>query len=196
MLRPSEDVSLSNLRPMDPRSLSPLRRPPPPPFFSNPLIPRPGQPASIARRHIRFHIRDLAHPRNNRAHILIIQDEPQRHLRQADPAAPHFLQFLDSLNSGLQILRHEIRIPPVARRPLALQRQPPSQRSLIKPPPRNHRPIFLPARRKQLIFRILIENVVNHLHGIHHSVAHRPYSIPRFPTIQAQPKRPHLFAAP
>jgi len=53
--------------------------------------------------------------------------------------------------------------------------------------PRDHRHIFLPASGKQLVLWILIENVVNHLHAIHHTLAHRPAPRPRAPTIQLIP---------
>ena len=87
------------------------------------------------------------------------------------------------MDTGDQIVRYEINVTPVAFWPFAVFGERARQRAFVKRHPRNHRDIHLNARGEKIVFRILIEDVVDHLHRINQSAAHRAHTIPGLPAI-------------
>jgi len=98
-------------------------------------------------------------------------------------------QTLDVIDRGIQILLHEIRAAPIARRPGARLRQRSRERTLIERHARDHADVQLAAQGEELIFRCLIEDVVDHLHGVDLPRAQRLNRVGRFPAIDADAHR-------
>src|SRR5829696_7123140 len=113
-------------------------------------------------------MREFSHPGNDRAYVLIAEYEPQRELGHRDvrgmlsvPLLQRLFHRISSLNTRNQVLGNEVSVAPVALRPLAIFGQSPRECALIKWHARNHGNVHLTAGGKQLVFRILVEDVVD-----------------------------------
>ena len=77
------------------------------------------EPPHITRRDIRIDVRELAHAGNNRADDRVAENETQRHLRQADSVVlGDWFEGVGAFDGGIQVVRHEVDVAPVALRPL------------------------------------------------------------------------------
>src|SRR5918993_1572292 len=87
------------------------------------------------------------------------------------------------------MLGREIDVAPVTFRPLCVVRKCTGQAALIERHARDDRDVELAAGRKQFILRILIEDVVDDLHGIDETGPHRLDDVRRLPAIHADAER-------
>src|ERR1700674_783905 len=127
----------------------------------------------------------LAHAGNDGADIFVVEDETQRHFRHGQAVAKERLERIGVRDAGLQIFRDEIGIAPVSLRPFAIQRECAGKRAFIERDARDYRDVLFAARGKELVLRILIENVVNHLNGVRDALAHGTNAIPGVPAVHA-----------
>ena len=87
---------------------------------------------------------------------------------------------------GGSVLRHEVRVSPIALRPAAVPGQRPRQRALVQRHAGNHGHMVLVASREQFVLRILVEDVVDHLDRVDQSALDRLPPVPWLPAVQAQ----------
>ena len=95
-----------------------------------------------------------------------------------------------------QVRRREVRVAPVAVRPSAVHRQLPGQAALVQRHARDHGDAQLPAQREQLVLGCLVEDVVDHLHGVDQAGPQRPEHVRRFAPVDADAHVPDQPIAP
>ena len=134
-------------------------------------------------------MRTLPHAGNECAYLRAAENKTQGHFRQRHPGRHQFFQSVSALDAGNQILWSEINISPVAFGPFAVFGELAGQSAFVERHPRDYRHVHFGAGGKQFVLGILIEYVVNHLHRIDQSTAHRAHSIPRLPAIDADADR-------
>src|SRR6266404_2012480 len=168
------------------QSITPLRRLPVPAMlreFSQQIV---REPPNITGRDIGIDVRELAHAGDNRAHHRVAENEAQSHLRHADADfRRNRLESFGALNTWNQVFRDEVDVAPVAFRPLALFGESAGQRAFVERHSGDHRRVHLDAGREKIILRILIEDVVDHLHRINQAALHCAHAIPGLPPIDA-----------
>src|SRR4030095_4991202 len=101
------------------------------------------------------------------------------------PFLEKFFDLLGLLHTRYQVLRHKVAVAPITFGPSRVFCQRPRQSSFIEWHPCDYCNVHFTARWKQLIFRILIEDVINHLHRIYLTSLDGPNRIPRLPSIYA-----------
>ena len=89
------------------------------------------------------------------------------------------------LDAGLEILRHEVGVPPIADGPGAVQCKRAGKSAFVKRHPGNHSHVVLAAGGKQFVLRGLIEDVVDDLHRVNQAALDRLHAVEGFPTIDA-----------
>jgi hypothetical protein len=70
-------------------------------------------------------------------------------------------------------------------------RQPAAEAALVERDSGNHSDIQVTTCREKLIFRRLVEDVVDHLHRIDAAGTQRPKPVRRLPTVEAQAEGPN-----
>ena len=97
----------------------------------------------------------------------LLQDEAQRQLGHGHARRHQRLQRVGALHAGDQVLGHEVGVAPVALRPAAVLRQRAGQRALVERHAGDHaRRSCSRHAREQLVLGRLVEDVVDHLHGV------------------------------
>ena len=126
-----------------------------------------GQSTSVAHLTVSFHVAHRAHPWNDGGHGRVTQHIAQRrfsHLIQSDSQIGSNL--LHALIDLLLAIAPKLSIPEIARLKGGVRRDFSSQSPLIQCYPYNHAHLVTVTRRKQPIFRALLENIIDHLNRI------------------------------
>src|SRR5205823_6516445 len=93
------------------------------------------------------------------------------------------------IDTRVQVFFDKVSVAPIAFGPAAFFGQRSRQRAFVERYPRDDRYVHLCARGEQFIFRILVEDVVDHLNRINLSAFHCAHTVPWFPTIQTNADR-------
>src|SRR6185437_795407 len=100
------------------------------------------------------------------------------------PLAQKLLQNVGALHTRNQVIGNEVNIAPIPFGPGTFLGERAGKRSFIEWHSRDYRRVCLLTCRKQLVFRILIEDVVDHLDGIDLAGSDSAQTVPRLPTVQ------------
>jgi hypothetical protein len=93
--------------------------------------------------------------------------------------------MLDTRERLREVLRREVNVAPIAFGPSAVAGQCAGEAALVERHARDDRDVQLAAHREQLVFRILVEDVVNDLNTVDQAAAQSREDVRRFPTVDA-----------
>src|SRR5215472_3439731 len=153
-----------------------------------------GERAFVASGKIGLDVFALAHARDGRLHVGIVQDEAQRHFRKRHPVAQKRHQRFSTRDAGFEIVWNEVGAAPVSLGPGAFERERAGKRTLVEGHARDDRDIFFAAGGEKLVLWVLVENVVNDLNGIDDAGPHGANAVGRLPAIEAEAEGANLAA--
>src|SRR5215207_5498464 len=143
-----------------------------------------GQSPAVAYPHVPLHVSDRAHPRDNGRYGRVAQDVAERDLRhlvlgdaELGDDGPYPLVDL------LLAVAAEVVVAEVALLEGGLRRDPPGQGALIKRHPHDDADVVLLTGREQFVLRTLVEDVVDHLHRVHHARLYELYGVLRLVVV-------------
>ncbi len=142
--------------------------------------------ARVAGRHVGGDVGALAHAGDDGAHGRVVEDEAQGHFGHGHAVGHERLKRVGAFDAGDQVLRHEVDVAPVAFGPLALFGERAGERAFVEGHARDNGHVHLGAGRKQLVLRVLIEDVVDDLHGIDQTTTHGLDAVLRLPAIETE----------
>ena len=144
---------------------------------------------SLAAR-FRSTCRGLAHARNGRADRGMLEDEPQRQFRQVHALGDQRLEALDAIERGGEVVGGEVDVPEVALRPDRVRGQRAGQAAFVERHARDDGDAVRAGSREQLVFRRLVEDVVDDLHGVDRARSRaRLQDVRRLPAVDADADR-------
>ena len=122
--------------------------------------------AGVAGSDVMAYMVRAAHPNDSGAHRGMRQNETQGHFWKGHTRGQNFLELLDALNRIGEIFRSEVAGAPIGFWEAGCERHLASQAALVERHASDHADVEFLAERQQLVFRRLIENIVDHLHDI------------------------------
>src|SRR6266849_9866394 len=144
-----------------------------------------GEGALGAGGDVGFYVAAFAHAGNDGADVGIIEDEAQRHLGHGVACGNERPERFGASNAAFQIFRDEISVAPIALRPRAVHGQRSGECAFIERHASDYGDVFHAAEGKERVFGILVEDVVDDLHGVGDAFEHGANSVAGLPAIDA-----------
>src|SRR6266849_4116066 len=144
-----------------------------------------GEGALGAGGDVGFDVAAFAHAGDDGADVGIVEDEAQRQLRHGVARGNERAQRFGASNAAFQIFRDEISVAPIALRPRAVHGQRSGECAFIERHASDYGDVFHAAEGKERVFGILVEDVVDDLHGVGDAFEHGANSVVRLPAIDA-----------
>src|SRR5208282_4985909 len=156
-----------------------------PAVFAEFGVERGAQRAFGAGGDVGFDVLEFAHAGDDGGDVFVVENEAESHFRHGHAVLEERLESVGVSYAGLEIFRDEIGAAPIGLGPGAFESERSGERTFIEGDARDDGDIFFAARGKEFVLGILVEDVVNDLHGIDEVGAHGADNVPRFPAIEA-----------
>src|SRR5260370_6510109 len=132
-----------------------------------------------------FDVAALAHAGNDGADVGIGEDEAQRHLRHGGSRGSERPERFGAGDAALQIFRDKVSVAPIAFWPGAIDGQGAGECAFIEWHAGDHGDVFHTADGEERVFGILVEDVVDDLHGVGDAFEHGTNAVAGLPAIDA-----------
>jgi len=155
-------------------SFSAIPKRPPPVVGLQLLLQLIAHRRLIAGSQIHLRLPHIANPRDDCRNRLRLEGKLERGRRQVGLGCSDCLLHLrHALHRPLQAVSRKIAVANITLFPARRRREIPCQRALIKRDAYDHAHTMLDRNRKELRLRLLLENVVDHLHRIEPAISHQ-----------------------
>src|SRR5204862_2394188 len=124
-----------------------------------------------------------AHAGDDGADVFVVEDEPQSHFGHGHAGGDEGFERVGVGHAALEIFGDEIGAAPVFGGPFAVRRQRARKAAFVEGDARDDRDILFVAGGEQFVFGILVEDIVDDLHGVEESGANGFDTVGGLPAI-------------
>src|SRR6516165_9594832 len=155
-----------------------------------------GQGTLVARGEVGFDVPDFAHAWNDGRDVGVIEDEAESHFGHRRSGGNQRLEGVGTRHARAEIFRNEVGAAPVVGGPGSLERKGSGEGAFVERYAGDDGDILRAAGGEELVFGVLVEDVVDDLHGVDEAGFDGADAVAGLPAVHADADSADFAAGP